>query len=380
MLWLWALIISVIHVGMVGWLAAAWRKRNPEILSPETPPLSVLICARNEAENLPRLLACLTTQAYPEYEVIIINDRSEDESADLLAQAVLNDSRLRVITLTETPHGWSPKKWAIHHAVLASKYEYLILTDADCTMGQHWLWHMSRPFLVGKSLILGIGLYEKENSFLNDLIQYETRQTAFLYTSRALQGKAYMGIGRNIAYSKSLYHQAGGMEALKDSLSGDDDLLVKNMTAFAQTAVVTHRDAITWSRPKKTWRDWYRQKLRHLSAGKRYHPNSLLFLGIYHHSHLLFYLIGLITFCDAEKSTLLWTNFFIFAGLLGAKNFVIHLVTRRWEKSPFSPKDLLHDFCYVIYIAFLVPLSVLHRPVWKPTKSNPANAPQKTTD
>jgi cellulose synthase/poly-beta-1,6-N-acetylglucosamine synthase-like glycosyltransferase len=365
---------------MVLWLALAWRKKSPKTDADETPSLSVLVSARNEARNLPRLLACLTSQDYPDYEIIIVNDRSEDESAALLAQAVQNDSRIRVLTIRETPAGWSPKKWAIHQAVRASKYEYLVLTDADCTMGKHWLGHMSGPFLAGKNLILGIGLYEKVNTFLNGLIQYETRQTAFLYTSRALQGRAYMGVGRNLAYSKSLYHQAGGMEAIKGSLSGDDDLLVGNMMTFAKIAVVTHQDSLTWSHPKSTWRDWYQQKLRHLTAGKRYQPGSLLFLGIYHHSHLLFYLIWLITFCDAEKNILLWTNFFIFVGLLGAKNFVIQQITRRWEKQPFSPKDVLHDFCYAVYIAFLVPLSVLHRPVWKPTKSNPANAPQKTTD
>lgn len=380
MLWLLVLIISVIHVGMVAWLASAWRKKSPETFSNETLALSILVCARNEAENLPRLLAGLTTQDYPEYEIIIVNDRSEDCSADLLAQAVLNYSRLRVITITATPAGWSPKKWAIHEAVRASKYEYLILTDADCTMGEHWLWHMSRPFLTGKNLILGIGLYERQNTFLNGLIQYETRQTAFLYTSRALQGKAYMGVGRNIAYTKSLYHQAGGMEAIKSSLSGDDDLLVANMVTFAQTAVVTHRDSLTWSQPKITWREWYKQKLRHLSAGKRYHRNSLLFLGMYHHSHLFFYLIWLINFCDTEKNTLISTNFFIFVGLLGAKNRIIHTIVRRWEKRSFSLKDVLYDFCFAVYIAILVPLSVLHRPVWKPTKSNPVNAPQKTTD
>lgn len=380
MLWLFALIISVIHVGMVLWLASAWRKKSPENYADETPPLSIIVCARNEAENLPRLLACLTNQDYPDYEIIIVNDRSEDESAELLAQTVQNDSRIRVITITETPAGWSPKKWAIHEAVRASKYEYLVLTDADCTMDQHWLRHMSRPFLAGQNLILGVGLYEKENTFLNDFIQYETRQTAFLYTSRALQGRAYMGVGRNLAYTKSLYHQAGGMEAIKGSLSGDDDLLAGNMMTFAQTTVVTHQDSLTWSHPKRTWHEWYQQKLRHLSAGKHYHTNSLLFLGMYHQSHLFFYLIWLISFCDAEKNILFWSNFFIFVGLLGAKNFAIQQITRRWEKRPFSPKDVLYDFCFAVYIAFLVPLSVLHRPVWKPTKSNPANAPQKTTD
>jgi glycosyltransferase involved in cell wall biosynthesis len=365
---------------MVVWLASAWRKKSPENYGDESPPLSVIVSARNEAENLPRLLACLSNQDYPEYEIIIVNDRSEDESGDLLAQAVLNDSRIRIITIRETPTGWSPKKWAIHQAVRASKYEYLVLTDADCTMGNQWLWYISRPFLAGKNLILGIGLYEKENTFLNGLIQYETRQTAFLYCSRALQGRAYMGVGRNLAYCKSLYYQASGMEAIKGSLSGDDDLLVQNMTAFARTAVVTHRDSLTWSLPKRTWQAWSGQKLRHLSAGKEYPQNSLLLLGMYHHSHLLFYLIWLISFGYAEKNPLQWYSFFIFVGLIGAKNYVIQQITRRWEKRPFSPDDFLYDFCYAVYIAILVPLSVLHRPVWKPTKSNPANAPQKTTD
>ncbi len=234
-------------------------------------PVSIIICARNEAVNLEKNLPLVLEQDYPDFEVIVVNDRSEDETPDILKRLAIKYPHLRISEVRNDPMFTHGKKLALTLGIKASSNEWLLMTDADCKpAGKNWLSLMQRNFTENTDLVLGYGGYKKEKGFLNLLIRFETVFTAMQYFGMATSGKAYMGVGRNLAYRKTLFFTNKGFASHSNLFSGDDDLFVNETADSSNVAVEMHPESFTWSDAKATFRDWYIQKKRHLTTGSRY--------------------------------------------------------------------------------------------------------------
>jgi biofilm PGA synthesis N-glycosyltransferase PgaC len=254
-------------------------------------PVSVIISARNEAENLARHLPMILEQNYPDFEVVVINHYSYDGTAELLEKLSGKYSHLKVVTLMEYDRYPKGKKYALTLGIKASKNEVLLLTDADCApSSRNWLKHMQSKFSPGKEIVLGYSPYQKTNNLLNLFIRYETFYTGLQYLSFALAGKPYMGVGRNLAYKRELFFHYKGFASHSHIMSGDDDLFVNETATGTNTEIMIEPDSFMISEPKSTYSSWFRQKSRHMSTGKYYKAKHQLFLGGLTASHLLFYL------------------------------------------------------------------------------------------
>lgn len=255
------------------------------------PPVSVIICARNEEENLRNHLPAILGQDYPEFEVVLVNDFSEDDSKWLLKEFMETHANLRVIEIAEHIRLKHGKKFAVTLGVKGAQHEHLVFTDADCLpQSDQWLRQMAAAFGEGKEIVLGYSPYYKSNGLLGVLIQFETYHTAMSYLSYALKGNAYMGVGRNMAYTKSLFFKGKGFASHMHIPSGDDDLFVNQNATRTNTAISIHPDAQVWSKPKETFSSYYRQKTRHAGASKAYKPSHRRMLGRQLISAVLFYL------------------------------------------------------------------------------------------
>jgi len=254
-------------------------------------PVSIIICAWNEEENLQKNLPTILEQDHPDFEVIVVNDHSQDGTASLLRELEKEHSHLRSIELDGTNMKMCGKKFAISMGIKGSKHENLLFTDADCRpKSKRWLGQMTAGFSEGKEVILGYGGFEKRDGWFNKLYRYEGLHTAMQYFSYALAGSPYMGVGRNLAYRKELFFKTKGFMKHRHISSGDDDLLVNEVATAANTAIVIQQEAHTVSAPKTDMTSWWRQKRRHLTTGGHYRPSSKFFLGTYSLSHILFYL------------------------------------------------------------------------------------------
>lgn len=246
------------------------------------PGCSVIVCARNEARNIRPYLQALLTQDYPIYEVIVVNDGSQDDTREAIEWYMVRDSRVRMTFVPLGAHVGSTKKLAITLGAKAAQYDYLLLTDADCRPeSKHWISSMmagfSRP---GTDIVLGYGAYFREKSHLNRLIQFDTLFNGLHYLGMALAGRPYMGVGRNLAYRKEFFFESGGFSTMMTARSGDDDLFVNKTANRTNTTVVVDDDSLTWSLPKQSLREWMQQKRRHLSVSTRYTAASKLHLGL----------------------------------------------------------------------------------------------------
>lgn len=272
------------------WGKLAFYKIQNKLKSGVPEPVSVIIAARNEYANLERNLKLILEQDYPEFEVIVVNDCSWDESQQLLEFYQDVYPHLKISKLIEQEKYPTGKKFALTIGIKAAKYEKLIFTDADCRPASaRWLFHMQDAFVNADDLILAYSPYEKTKGFLNAFIRWENCMTAVFYLSRAIAHKAYMGVGRNLAYTRSLFFKQKGFSGHQHILSGDDDLFVNKAANRSNTRIQIQPESFMFTRPKKTFQEWVQQKTRHISTGKYYKSSDTIFLGVYYISLLLFY-------------------------------------------------------------------------------------------
>ena len=273
------------------------KKKHLHIDAPSTdelPGVSVVLCAHNESENLANYLQSLLTQDYPTYEVIVVDDGSEDDTREIVERYMLHDERLHQ---TFVPYGarvGSTKKLALTLAAKAAKYDFLLLTDADCVAESNlWIRAMMQGFASDKDIVLGFSPYLVEPGHVNRLVRYDTLFNGLHYLGAALCGHPYMGVGRNLAYRKSLFFESGGFTHLMTNNAGDDDLFVNHVATKTNTAVVLQRESLMWSVPKRTIQEWWQQKRRHLSVSPAYKLSTKIRLTMEPLTRGLFYALVL---------------------------------------------------------------------------------------
>ncbi len=290
-------------------------------------PVSVIICARNEFENLRKNIYAVLDQTYPEFEVIIVNDCSWDETEEFLEKLELEYPQLKVVTIVEQEKYKRGKKFALTLGIKAAKHNHLLLTDADChPAGRNWLNLMQQRFTSKTEIVLGYGPYKKEKGFLNKLIRYDAFFVGVQYLSFALAGKPYMGVGRNLAYTKELFFRHKGFASHNHIKSGDDDLFVNQAATTQNVNVQLDLQSMTYSEPKKNFSTWVVQKIRHFSTAKNYRKNHRSILVISHLSHALFYvaLIALLVFGFHWQAVCL-----IYSSRLLIQLFILNPITKQ---------------------------------------------------
>lgn len=311
-------------------------------------PVSVIICARDEAENLKNFLPKILEQDYPDFEVIVVNDCSDDETEIVLNSFQKKYPHLRVSTIKKDPVFTHGKKLALTVGIKAAKNELLLLTDADCYPNSElWIKYMMRHFDKNTEIKLGIGLYEKRKGLLNLFIRFETAFIAMQYISLARRGKPYMGIGRNLAYKKELFFKNKGFGLYNQLSSGDDDLFI-NKTAFKKnTLTETHPQSFTYSIPELNWKNFIRQKKRHLTTGKFYQQSTKRILGLEFLSRFLLILclmVGLFKYSFFEYLLGIYFLQLIIKGIVYNIAF-----SRLNEKYLFLPSLLIEPLIPVFY-------------------------------
>ncbi|WP_147320941.1 glycosyltransferase [Hymenobacter lapidiphilus] len=360
---IWLLLAAVlVQLYFAAYYFRAFARRPPEPVAPDEEPVSVIVCAHNEHANLLRLLPLLLAQDYPAgFEIILIDDRSTDGSGTLAAQF----PGVRLVTIRSTPAGLAPKKYALTLGIKTARHERLLFTDADCIPATNqWVRYMQRGFADGAGLVLGYSAYAPEPRFLNKLIRFETLLTGAQYLSFAWRGRPYMGVGRNLGYTRAVFRSTKGFASHIRTLSGDDDLLVQDaVAAGVRAAVVAQPGAHTISEAAATWGAWWRQKRRHLSAGKQYRLADRIRLGTFVGANLLFYFLAVGLLFFPVNWVPLATVCLLRTVLLGA---VYQQINRRLKgQLPAAALPLLDAIYFVTYLALGISLLFNRSLRWK---------------
>lgn len=330
----------------------------------QLPAVSIIVCAHNEYDNLQDYLSILLEQDYPCYEVIVVDDSSEDGSDLLLERWSRQYGNLYHTFVPRGARVLSNKKLALTIGIKAAHYDYLLLTDADCRPeSKFWIREMMQGFANQQTeVVLGFSPYFEKKGLLNHIIGYDTLFNGLQYIGMARAGKPYMGVGRNLAYKRETFFSVGGFKGLLGNRAGDDDLFVNRIANAANTVVVNNPNSIVWSVPKTTWREWFHQKRRHLSVSPQYRTKSKIQVtleplsrGIFYASLLISAIIGNIELISIALA--------LFLLRLLVQLIIINVSARRLNMRGYSLGLIAYDI--------ILPLITLYMMLTQPLQKKP---------
>jgi glycosyltransferase involved in cell wall biosynthesis len=316
-------------------------------------PVSVIICARDEADNIVTNLPGVLVQNYPtSNEVILVNHNSTDDTKYLIDELKRTFKNLIPVSLTQDAMMISGKKFPLSMGIKSARYETLLLTDADCVpASENWIQLMQDGYSAETEIVLGYGAYNKTDSMLNKIIRFETFHSALQYLSYALAGIPYMGVGRNLSYKKQVFFKNKGFSSINFIPGGDDDLFINKVATKKNTAIVIDPEAHTLSKAKKTWEEWFTQKTRHYSTAKYYQKKHKWLLGMYSATQFLFYPL----FIAAAIFFSWWMALIAFGVRLIVQAFIYFKTMKKLNEADLFPMFLLFELWMCVYYVLFLP-------------------------
>ncbi len=315
-------------------------------------PVSVIVCAKNEAENVVKFIPILADQNYPDYEIVLIDDASSDDTLEIFEAFEKQYPNIRLVKVQNNEAFWGNKKFALTLGIKAARKEYLLFTDADCyPTSKDWITQMTSQFTLHKTIILGYGAYAKiKGSFLNKIIRFETLLTAVQYFSWAKTGKPYMGVGRNLAYKREEFFKVNGFMDHMKVRSGDDDLFINQAANSKNTTICYSPESFTISEPKKSYKTWFQQKRRHVSTASYYKSFDKFQLGLFFFSQLTFFILAILLLAFQFQ----WM---IVAGLIVFR-YIFTWITLGYASGKLQEKDVMYWFPIIELILIFTQLNV----------------------
>jgi glycosyltransferase involved in cell wall biosynthesis len=328
-------------------------------------PVSVIICAKNEAKNLSVLIPKLLEQNYKQFEIVLINDASSDNSLEIMESFKAKYSNIKIVNVVNNEAFWGNKKYALTLGIKAATHEFLLFTDADCIPNsKYWIKTISSHFSKNKSIVIGYGAYAKQKgSFLNKLIRFETLLTAVQYFSYTKIGLPYMAVGRNLAYKKDTFFKTNGFISHFKIRSGDDDLFVNEAATKKNTSICFSEDSFTISKPKTTFIEWFNQKRRHVSTAHHYKFKHKFILGLFYVSQFLFWLLAIVLLAVAFKP--------ITVMLLIGLRFMFQYIIIGYSAKKLDEKDIilllpLLELFLIVFQFYIFITNLVSKPIhWK---------------
>lgn len=321
-------------------------------------PVSVIICAKNEAQNLAQNLKVVLIQQYKQYEVVVVNDQSTDNTIDVLVEYYKRNKNLKIVNIDAGEQKpYAGKKYALLKGIEAATFDTIVVTDADCRPATtHWLAKIVGAYMHDTKFVLAHAPFEKQNGWLNKLIRYENFITALQYFGFAKLGLPYMGVGRNLSYKKDLFESFKGFDKAKNMPTGDDDLLVNATATGSNIELCIDKDAFAYSKTENTFNGWLNQKRRHLRSGFHYKFYHMALLFLFALSSFLFYAVFVFLLV---KGVLLKFIAPVFIGVLLLKLISTFRVYKKLGSEDLILLSPLLDVCYVLYLVIIFFLLLL---------------------
>jgi len=310
-------------------------------------PVSIIIAARNEEDNLFEFLPFILEQDYKTFEVIVVNHQSVDNTEYILKAFKERYPHLKIINLEKNHHLAFGKKLPLTIGIKGAQYEHLLFTDADCKPNSNqWLKLMSSKFTPKKSIVLGYAPHRSTKGFLNKIIRLDTTFIALNYLSFAKAGIPYMGVGRNLGYTKEVFMNNSGFKSHYSIQSGDDDLFIQEVAKKKNYTISLSPDSFCYSDSEKTLKDWISQKSRHYTTSGRYPLFKKLLLGIYPLSLILLYitLVSLIV-----NSWMCWISLGAISFLIISKWLILGLSLKKLDQKSLIMGILFWDLFYAVF-------------------------------
>ncbi len=346
---------------------AAWYRSKPIEDHEELPAVSVIICARNDYPGLEQNLPLILEQDYPRFEVVVVDDGSNDDSNLLLKAMCYRYSHLKVVTLGNSVSFIRGKKLPLSVGIKSASYDVLLLTDAVCRPASSgWIRNMAVHFSRGKAIVLGYCAYNPKPGFLNKLIRLDAVLSALRYGGMSMAGSPYMGVGQNLAYTRTLFYKVKGFTSHYNVIVGDDSLFVNQAAHKDNTATEMLPNAFTLTDPPVGLGEWIRQKARNMGSIKYYKRRHKKILGLFHGSHFLLYplfALCMIWWGFSDQGYMAMAAFFVW---MLSHVVIVKRASARLNEEKLSlislPGDVLLSLLYAVFTVYAV---LMKKPTWR---------------
>ena len=349
-------VLALFAIEMIYWLRVfgrvAFQRLAVQPVTGGQQPVSIILSARNECELLQKTLPLILAQEYPEFEVVVVNDGSEDDTEILLASMQGMNPRLAFRTIVKDEKFRHNRKMALGVGIKAAKYDLLLFIDADCyPSGSQWLQAMQRYFTEKKDIVIGYTRLANTAKWMRS----DHFMQALHVLGKALLRRAYMGINSNMAYRKPLFFANKGFDMRVTNGLREDIVFINKTATRTNTAVALGSETATVS-------------TLHYSAGSwmRYRANELRSLGLSgrgpHYPALGEVLFRLLFFAGiTTAATVFCENYIVLLALAGVViiRFVVQIILFARSQKRLGEKGLLPilwlwDVCYPFYYLLLI--------------------------
>ena len=341
----------------------AFYKRNARPkLDEELEPASIVLCARDAYEYLTELIPVLLNQDYPDFEIVVVNDCSDDETEEYLKDLERREPRVKPVQLKQHLNFFNGKKFPLSMGIKSAQNDLIVLTDCNSIpTNNQWLRSVVNCYGKNTEVVIGYSPFSQKKGFLNKLIRFDAIQNALLYLSAALNGHPYMGIGNNLSYRKELFYRNKGFISHYTTSVGDDDLFVSQVATQKNTEVLIDPDNAILTRPPQSFHQWKRQKSARYSTISRYSARARMMLSLFYASQFLFYtsFIALLALCTSPAFAITGGEVFyipilVFFFLLrfGTQLLIYNKAFKRLGGIGLLPGLIAYDFLF----AYLSPL------------------------
>ena len=256
------------------------KRSDPEST---TTKISIVVAAKNEELNVETLFNSLVKLDYPKnfYEVIFVDDNSTDATFNTLSSLTKDLSNFKVIRAIDKKY--EGKRGALQIGIDASLHNNIVITDADCKVSSGLLKSYSGHFNYWNKFVFGVAPYVQKKSFVNSVACFDNFWVHLLTFSFSYHGLPYSAAARNMGFDKRAFNEVGGYSKTTDTLSGDDDLLLREVVKNKmKVGLITNENAFVFSTAKQSIKELIHQKSRHTSTSNYYTKKVKFNLGLWH--------------------------------------------------------------------------------------------------
>ena len=354
-----SLIIQLFyHWGIFSKVAFYKKNRRPK-LDEELEPVSVVLCARDAYEYLTELIPVLINQDYPDFEIVVVNDCSDDETEEYLKDLERKEPRVKPVQLKQHLNFFNGKKFPLSMGIKSAKNDLIVFTDCNCMpVNDQWLRSIVNCYNNRTEIVIGYSPYIQKRSSLNRIIRFDALQNGLLYLSAALNHHPYMGVGKNLSYRKELFYRNKGFISHYTTTVGEDDLFISQVATKKNTEVLIDAENTILTTPTNNFKLWMRQKSSRYSTVSKYSTSARLSLSLFYISQFLFYVSFIaLLFLPPAFNIVNGAAFYIpilaffFLLRFGTQLFIYQKASKRLGEKGLLPGLLFYDFLF----AFLSP-------------------------
>lgn len=290
-------ILGIYHLGIFAGSVFAKPTENQA----KRIPISVIVYAKNNVQELRNLLPVLLNQNYHQFELVLVNNASTDDTLYLIKEYALMYPNIRLVDVVNNEAFWGNKKYAVTLGIKASKYEYLVFVDANKKIHSYnWLVQLTSHFTLNKTVVIGTSFYSRKKGFFNKFLRFDHTMQQMQSVAWSKSGAPYSLNLENMAVKKEEFYRVNGFINHMQKPLFMNEYLLNDVSTSKNTVLCEHPDAMTEVEPVLKRSDFRQLKKQQLQLLKNIKAGASFRIKLFNLTQFLFLIVTVCSFLTLE--------------------------------------------------------------------------------